>query len=108
MTTSRRKMPVPKSLQAKFLREVLAAGAGIPLRNRSTETLSAIGLETRYDEFRGRLRAYFKALEPYRRFGDFQGLETLARPRPLQLHIEPSILHGHFRAWLRRRDVNLR
>lgn len=108
MAQSRRQKAISKSLQTKFLREVLAAGAGVPRGNQSIETLSAIGLETRYDEFRDRLRAYFSALEPYRRFGDFQGLDTLSRPRPLQLHIEPSILHGHFRAWLRGRGANLK
>jgi len=96
------------SLETKFLREVLAAGAGISLGDQTTETLSAIGLETRYDEFRERMRAYFKSLEPYRRFGDFQGLVTLDRPSPLPLHVEPHILHGHFQGWLRKCGITFK
>jgi len=60
----------------------------------------------RHSDVRDNLRAFFDSLKPHRRLGDFQGLETLPRPRPLELHIEPHILFGHFRAWLRKRGID--
>lgn len=92
-----------KSLQTLFLREVLAAGVGIKASTHSLDALSTLSSEMRYDEFRDNLRAYFEALRPFRRFGDFQGLAMFAGPSPLSLYVEPHILHGHFRAWLRSR-----
>lgn len=91
------------SLQTLFLRDVLAAGAGTKVGTQSLESLSILGRELSYSEFRDNLRVYFRSLKPYRKFGDFQGLDELPTPSPLQLFVEPSILQGHFRAWLRRR-----
>ena len=62
--------------------------------------------ETRYCDAEDNLAAFFKSLKRYRRAGDFQGLATLPRPRPLQLHIDPYILYGHFRAWLRKHRID--
>lgn len=103
MESSRRPASISqKSLHKYFLREVLAAGAGIKTGRHSLESLSALGREMRYSDFRDNLKTYFEALKPYRKFGDFQGLARLPLPSPLPLHVEPSILYGHFRAWHRK------
>ena len=62
--------------------------------------------ERRYRDINDALSSFFASLKPYRRFGDFQGLETVPRPRPLHMHIEPHILYGHFRAWLRKQEID--
>jgi hypothetical protein len=61
---------------------------------------------TRYCDAEDNLSAFFKPLKRYRQLGDFQGLATLPRPRPLQPHIDPYILYGHFRAWLHKQRID--
>jgi hypothetical protein len=89
-----------------FLRETLAAAAGIKRGNLSIAKLGEIAAERRHCDIHDDLWSFFDSLKPYRLFGDFQGLAMLPRPRPLQLHIEPDIFHGHFRAWLRKRGID--
>ena len=103
---SHRSQATAGSIISLFLREVLAAGAGIESDGLSIEALGGVAAEMRYSDFRDNLRSFFNSLKPFRRFGDFRGLEQLPTPRPLQLYVEPHILHGHFRAWLRRRGID--
>jgi hypothetical protein len=35
------------------------------------------------------------------KWGDFQGDGEIALPSPYRILIEPSILYGYYRAWLR-------
>jgi hypothetical protein len=63
-------------------------------------------MQMRYCDIQRNIESFVKSLIPYRRFGDFQTLASLPRPRPLQLHIEPHIFYGHFRAWLRKQGFN--
>jgi hypothetical protein len=89
-----------------FLCEVLAACAAVNAARQSRKALSTLAAERRYSDARDSLRSFFASLKPYRQFGDFQSLAVLPRPRPLELHVEPSILYGHFRAWLRKRGFD--
>lgn len=95
-------IPTPEQLVAGFLGDVLAAAAGVEPGIVSFRELGEFAADERYSDAHDRLFGYFESLKPCRRFGDFQGLATIPLPRPLQLHINPSILHGHFRAWLRK------
>jgi hypothetical protein len=108
MTRSKSRKPTltSKELVSTFLREALAAMAGVEAGVRSIRELGDLAAENRYCDNSDALCSFFDSIKPYRRFGDFQGLATLSRPRPLQLHVEPHILHGHFRAWLRKHGVD--
>jgi hypothetical protein len=99
-------IPTPEQFAERFLAEVLAAAAGVEVGERPIAELGEFAADERHCDAHDALWAYFRSLEPYRRFGDFQGLETMPRPRPLQLHIAPHILHGHFRAWLRKQGID--
>jgi hypothetical protein len=66
------------------------------------DALAAIGQEERYDKAQTALREYLYALAPWSRSGDFQGDGVIALPSPYRILIEPSILYGYYRAWLRR------
>jgi hypothetical protein len=48
------------------------------------------------------LREWLYALTPFSKWNDFQGLDEIALPEPYHILIEPSILYGYYRAWLRR------
>src|SRR5262249_41215779 len=48
------------------------------------------------------LREWLYALAPFGRWGDFQGDGEIALPEPYRILVEPSILYGYYRAWLRR------
>lgn len=85
---------------------VLAVSAGVEVGDLSICELGKLCGEMRYCDTEDNLAAFFKSLKRYRRFGDFQRLAPLPRPRPLQLHIDPYILYGHFRAWLRKQKID--
>lgn len=104
-STSYKLIPTPEQLARRFLAEVLAVLAGLE-GELSIHELGELCGETRYCDAEDNLAAFFKSLKRYRRAGDFQGLATLPRPRPLQLHIDPYILYGHFRAWLRKHRID--
>ncbi len=89
-----------------FLRETLAAAAGVKVSNHSIAALGEIGADRRYCDIHDDLCSFFDSLKPYRRFGDFQFLAKLPRPRPLELQVEPYAFYGHFRAWLRKRGID--
>jgi hypothetical protein len=86
-----------------FLRETLAAAAGVKRGNLSIAKLGEIAAHKRYCDIDDSLRSFFDSLTPYKLFGDFQFRAKLPRPRPLQLHVEPYTFYGHFRGWLRKR-----
>jgi hypothetical protein len=75
-------IPTPEQFANRFLGEALAAAAAVEHGELSCEQLEEIIGERRYEDVHDDLFAFFHSLEPYRRFGDFQGLETLPRPRP--------------------------
>jgi hypothetical protein len=82
---------------------VSALGDEDVLRSRFiVEALAAIGQEERFDKVRAALREYLYALAPWSRSGDFQFDGEIALPSPYHILIEPSILYGYYRAWLRR------
>jgi hypothetical protein len=99
-------VPTPEQLVIRFLGEAIAAAVGVGPNMFSVAELGTLAADKRYGDLHDALFAYFDSLEPYRKWGDFQMLATLPRPRPLQLLIEPSILYGHFRAWLRKQGIN--
>lgn len=101
LSKHRKEVSTPDGLVSLFLREVLEAGAGGVAGRRSAAELGDLAAEMHHCDVRDNLRVFFDSLIPYRRFGDFQTLASLPRPRPLQLHVEPHIFYGHFRAWLR-------
>ena len=87
-------------------RSVPATGDTEALRSRFTaEAMAAIGEEERYDKAQEALRAWLYALAPFSRWGDFQGDDEIALPEPYRILIEPSILYGYYRAWLRRGEA---
>lgn len=98
-------IPPPEQLVARFLGDVLAVAAGVEPHKFSLHDLGEFAADEGHCDSHDRLFGYFESLKPYRRFGDFQGLETLPLPKPLQLHIDPYILRGHFRAWLRKQGI---
>lgn len=103
---SYRLIPTPEQLAASFLAEALAAAAGVEIAQHSIRELGAVASDERYGDAHDRLFTYFESLKPYRKFGDFQNLATPPRPSPLQILIEPHILYGHFRAWLRKQGLD--
>ena len=103
---SREPILIPGKLVSVFLRRVLAAGAGVEPGRQSISKLGKIAAWMRYSDYRNNLHTFFDSLKPYRRFGNFQGLAMLPRPKPLRLHVEAHILYGHFRAWLRRMGID--
>jgi hypothetical protein len=105
-TRSLKPIPVANDFSSLFLSELLATAAGVEAAGRSIKTLGKLALNERYCDARDRIHAYFDSLKPFRRFGDFQGLAILPGPKPLHLHVEPHILHGHFRAWLRKQQLD--
>ena len=73
------------------------------LRSRFiAEAIAAIGQEERFDKAHAALREYLYALAPWSRSGDFQFEGEIELPEPYRILIEPSILYGYYRAWLRR------
>lgn len=99
-------IPTPEQLAARFLGDVLAAAAGVEPGTLPLRDLGEFAADERHGGAHDRLFGYFDSFKPYRRSGDFQRLEASPFPRPLQLHIEPYILHGHFRAWLRSQGID--
>jgi hypothetical protein len=89
-----------------FLRETIAAGVGVKRGRLSIASLGELAVEMRYCDIQSNIDSFFESLIPCRRFGDFQTLASLPRPRPLELHVEPHIFYGHFRAWLRKRKLD--
>ena len=69
------------------------------------EALAAIGTREMFDEAVAALREWLYALAPFSRWGDFQGDGEIALPEPYRILIEPSILYGYYRAWLRREQT---
>jgi hypothetical protein len=85
---------------------VPAMGDTEELRSRFVaEALAAVGERERFDEAITALRQYLYALAPFSRWGDFNGEERIALPSPYHILIEPSILYGYYRAWLRRGEA---
>jgi hypothetical protein len=99
-------IPSPEELVEKFFGEVLAAAAGVEIGDRSVEELGRIASLKRHPDRREAIHLYLNALKPYQQFADFQGCKSLPRPRPLELHIERSILYGYFRSWLRKQGID--
>jgi hypothetical protein len=99
-------IPTPEQLVNLFLAEMLAASAGGAVGVHSIREWRRLSGETRYHDAEDTLVAFFKSLERYYQPGDFQGLATLPRPRPFQLHLDPYIFYGHFRAWLRTQKID--
>ena len=66
------------------------------------EVIASIGQEERFDKAHAALRKWLYALAPFSRWGDFQGDGEIALPEPYRILMEPSILYGYYRAWLRR------
>ena len=82
---------------------VPATGDTEELRARFVaEAIAAIGQEERFDKVHEALREWLYALTPFSKWGDFQGDGEVALPDPYRILIEPSILYGYYRAWLRR------
>jgi hypothetical protein len=65
------------------------------------EARAAIGTRETFGEARAALREWLYALTPLSKWGDFQGDGEIALPSPYRILIEPSILYGYYRAWLR-------
>ena len=66
------------------------------------EAITAIGQEERFDKVQAALREWLYALTPFSEWGDFQCDGEIALPEPYRILMEPSILYGYYRAWLRR------
>ena len=66
------------------------------------EALAAIGTRETFAEAVAALREWLYALAPFSRWGDFQGDGEIALPEPYYILVEPSMLYGYYRAWLRR------
>ena len=82
---------------------VPATGDTEELRARFiAEAIAAVGQEERFDKVHEALREWLYALTPFSKWGDFQGDGEVALPDPYRILIEPSILYGYYRAWLRR------
>ena len=71
--------------QRDFLPRCLPYQAGVEVGDLSIRGLGELCGETRYCDAEDNLATFFKSLKRYCRLGDFQGLATLPRPRPLQL-----------------------
>jgi hypothetical protein len=99
-------IPQSEQLAARFLAEALAAAAGVEVGECPIRELGEFAADERYGDAHDRLFMYFESLKPYREFGDFQNLAALPRPAPLQILIEPHILYGHFRSWLRKEGID--
>jgi hypothetical protein len=84
----------------RFLNEAISAAVGTEPYKFSLIELGNMAGAERYSDLHDRLFTFFESLKPYREWGDFQMVEELPRPRPLPLLIDPSILYGHFHAWL--------
>jgi hypothetical protein len=69
------------------------------------EAIAAIGQEERFDKAYAALREYLYALAPWSRSGDFQFEGEIELPESYRILIEPSILYGYYRAWLRREQA---
>ena len=73
------------------------------LRTRfMAEAIASIGQEERFDKAHAALREYLYALAPWSQAGDFQFEGEIELPDPYRILMEPSILYGYYRAWLRR------
>ena len=83
-----------------------ATGDTAALRARFiAEAIAAVGDRERFDEAIAALREWLYTLAPFNRWGDFQGDGEIALPEPYRILIEPSILYGYYRAWLRREQT---
>lgn len=78
-------------LVGQFLSEVLAVVKRERTRNAASDALR---------------KGYFAELRQYQQWGDFQFKDTLQRPRPLELYIDPYTLYGYFRLWLRKHGLD--
>jgi hypothetical protein len=70
------------------------------------EVLSVIVNYERYSDAADALRIYFEFLAQFEARGDFQMQETLPRPAPLEMFVEPHALYSRFRAWLRKQGID--
>jgi hypothetical protein len=59
-----------------------------------------------YSDAAAALERYFAWFEHLARPSDFLTRKILPRPTPLDLFVDPSVLYGHFRAWLRTHEVD--
>ena len=75
-----------EALRARFVAEAIA---GID----TNDTYGAV-----YEAF----REWLYALAPFSRWDDFQCDGEIVLPEPYRILMEPSILYGYYRAWLRR------
>jgi hypothetical protein len=82
---------------------VPATGDTEALRARFVaEAIAAVGQEERFDKGYAAFRKWLYALAPFSQRGDFEGDGEIALPDPYRILVEPSILYGYYRAWLRR------
>jgi hypothetical protein len=82
---------------------VPATGDTEALRARFVaEAIAAIDPKDTYRAVYEAFRKWLYALTPFSRWGDFQGDGEIALSEPYRILIEPSILYGYYRAWLRR------
>ena len=96
-------MYVAPFYQEHMRHSVPATGDSEALRARFVaEAIAAIGQEEKFDKAHAALREYLYALAPWSRSGDFQFEGESELPEPYRILIEPSILYGYYRAWLRR------
>ena len=70
------------------------------------EVSTVAGNHERYADAMDALNVYFEILEPFHRWGDFQMKGRMPRPASLELFIDPYALYGHFRGWLRQRQID--
>jgi len=85
---------VPATGDTEALRSLLIA-----------EAIASIGQEERFDKVYAAFREWLYALAPFSRWGDFQCDGEIELPWPHRILMEPSILYGYYRAWLRRESL---
>jgi hypothetical protein len=82
---------------------VPALGDTDALRSRFiAEAIAATDTKGTYIAAYESLREWLYALAPFSRWGDYQGDGEITLPEPYHILVEPSILYGYYRAWLRR------
>jgi len=82
---------------------VPATGDTKALRSRFVaEAIAAIGQEERFDKASAVFRLWLDVFKPFSKGDDFNTEERIVLPSPYYILIEPAILYGYYRAWLRR------
>jgi hypothetical protein len=66
------------------------------------EAIAAIDTKDSYMAVYEAFREWLYTLTPFSKWNDFQCDGEIALPEPYRILMEPSILYGYYRAWLRR------